>query len=156
VCLAVLLLFVAYVTGEIASIVILSGFIGGLKTIAVLGAAGVLGVFLLAGRAAATLTEAAEALAKREPVGEVVASSALAAFAGVLFIAPGVLSDVVALILLLPPTRARLAARMAAGMKARAQVIVAHARGPGGAPPPGVDEGFIDVEGVETKPSDKD
>ncbi len=155
-CLAVVLLFFAYVIGEIASIVILGGFVGAMYTVLVLAAAAVLGSFLLMGRAAATLRAAAEAMAKREPVGELVAASALGAFAGVLLISPGLLSDALAVILLLPPTRARLAGRMAAGLRGRAQVLVAqvrgHGHGPGASAPPPVDAaGVIDVDGVETR-----
>jgi UPF0716 protein FxsA len=149
VCLAVVLLLLAYVIGEIASIVILSGFVGWMYTVLAIVAGAALGSMLVMGRAAATLRDAAEALAKREPVGEMVAASALAAFAGVLLIAPGLLSDAIALILLVPPTRGRLARRMAEGMRARAQVVVAHMGvdvGPGSSP-----GDVIDVDGVETR-----
>lgn len=153
-CLAVVLLLLAYVIGEIASIVILSGFVGWMYTVLAIVAGAALGSMLVMGRAAATLRDAAEALAKREPVGEMVAASALAAFAGVLLIAPGLLSDAIALILLLPPTRARLARRMAAGMRARAQIVVAHMGGDvGGAAPGGDVIDVIDVDGVERRPA---
>ncbi|MCB9564445.1 MAG: FxsA family protein [Kofleriaceae bacterium] len=166
-CLAVVLLFLAAVIGEIASIVIVGGMIGTLYTLLALVAGAVLGSLVLGGRAAATLRRAAEAYARSEPVGDVLMSNAIAGFAGVLFIIPGFLSDAVALILLLPPTRSRMAARMTARLRARAEVI-GQSFGAGmpfpGGPPPGAPfdgdalaghGGVIDVDAVEVRAADE-
>lgn len=111
-CLGVVLLGLAYVIGEIASIAILASHIGGLNTAGVLGVAGLLGVAFLAGRTFATLQDAAEAFVRSEPIGPVIARSAIGAAAGVLFIVPGLLSDAIALVLLIPPVRGRAAQRI--------------------------------------------
>lgn len=146
-CLAVVLLFFAGLIGEVASIVIVGSYVGGKYTLIALAIAAALGGLLLMGRAAATLKAAAAAWAKGEPIGEIVAASAIGALAGVLLIIPGFLTDVIALIFLMPPMRARLAGRMVARLKARAQVVIAQVRARGGAGgPPGH---VIDTEGVE-------
>ncbi len=155
VCLAVVLLFFAGLLGEVASIVIVASYVGGKYTLIALVVAAALGALLLMGRAAATLKAAATAWAKGEPVGEVLAMSALTGFAGVLLIIPGFLSDVIALIFLLPPMRARLAGKLVTRLRARAQVAVekARARGiRGGGRPSGGN--VIDADGVEIRDPD--
>jgi len=86
VCLSIVLLFVAYVIGEVASIAILGSHVGTPYTLLVLAIGVGLGVMLLAGRALATLQNAAEAWSRGEEIGQVVASSALVGLAGILFL----------------------------------------------------------------------
>lgn len=151
-CLAVVLLFFAGLLGEVASIVIVASYIGGKYTLIALVVAAGLGALLLMGRAAATLRAAGAAMVKREPVGEVLAASALAAFAGVLFIIPGFLSDIFAVFLLVPQVRARFAGRMVTRLKARAVAAVDQARARGGRA--GVPGEIIDADGVEVRDPD--
>jgi UPF0716 protein FxsA len=106
-CLAVMLLGLAYAIGEVASIVLLGSFTDGFTTLFVLLVAGAIGLALLAGRALATLRAAGVALVKGEEIGPVIAQGALVGVAGVLFIVPGLLSDAVAIVLLVPRWRAR-------------------------------------------------
>ena len=106
-CLAVMLLGLAYAIGEVASIVLLGSFTDGFTTLFVLLVAAAFGFALLAGRALATLRAAGVALVKGEEIGPVIAQGALVGVAGVLFIVPGLLSDAVAIALLVPRWRAR-------------------------------------------------
>jgi UPF0716 protein FxsA len=147
VCLAIVLLFGAYVIGEVASIAILGSYVGALTTVLVIVAGVMLGVMLLAGRAFSTLQNAAEAWSKGEEIGPIVASSALVGLAGILFLLPGLLSDAAALALLLPPVRARMSRNLVGRVKAHA--VRLHPRGAG----PRKEDEYIDAEGVE-RPGD--
>ena len=140
-CLSIVLLFAAYVIGEVASIALLGSYLGAGYTLLVIGIGVALGIMLLAGRAFSTLQDAAEAWSKGEEIGPVVASSALLGLAGILFLVPGVLSDVAALALILPPVRGRMAASLVG--RVRAHAVRLHPRGA-----PAGDE-YIDAEGVE-------
>lgn len=135
-CLAVALLGLAFVIGEVASIATLGSYLGVWPTLAVVALAGAIGVVLLRGRAFATFQKAVEAYRRGERLGPVVASGALVGLAGVLFLTPGALSDLIALVILLPPVRAVLARRMVARIGARARVIDAQAYEKPGDPPP--------------------
>jgi UPF0716 protein FxsA len=106
-CLAVMLLGLAYAIGEVASIVMLGSFTDGFTTLLVLIVGAGLGFALLAGRTIATLRAAGMALVKGEEIGPVIAQGALVGVAGVLFILPGLLSDAAAIALLVPRWRAR-------------------------------------------------
>ena len=106
-CLAVMLLGLAYAIGEVASIVVLDSFTDGFTTLLVLIVGAGIGFALLAGRTIATLRAAGVALVTGEEIGPVIAQGALVGVAGVLFIVPGLLSDAVAIALLVPRWRAR-------------------------------------------------
>jgi UPF0716 protein FxsA len=148
VCLSIVLLFGAYVIGEVASIAILGSYLGAGYTLLVIGLGVMLGVMLLAGRAFSTLQNAAEAWSKGEEIGPIVASSALVGLAGILFLLPGLLSDAAAIALLVPPVRGRMSRNLVGRVKAHA--VRLHPRGPGG---PSAKDEYIDAEGVE-RPGD--
>jgi UPF0716 protein FxsA len=136
VCLAVALLGLAFVIGEVASIAMLGSYLGVGPTLAVVAIAGVIGVLLLRGRAFATFQKAVDAYRRGERLGPVVASGALVGLAGVLLVIPGALSDLIAVVILLPPVRALLARRMIARVAVRATIIDAQAHEkPGDLPP---------------------
>lgn len=143
-CLSIFLLFVAAVIGEVASIWILGSYVGVAYTLLALVLGGMLGVMLVSGRALTTLKSAGEAWSKGEEIGPVVASGALVGLAGILFFIPGLLSDAAALVLILPPVRARMARDLVDRVKAHA--VRLH---PGGAPSRAAPGEYIDVEGVE-------
>jgi UPF0716 family protein affecting phage T7 exclusion len=92
------------------------------------------------------MQKAATAMQGGEPVGPVVVDGALVALAGVLFVIPGFVSDVVALGLLIPPVRVLV--RKAAARRFQSRfVMVGEVGGAGGG---GVNrDGFIDVEGTD-------
>lgn len=97
------------ILAEITSVVMVAEWLGGLFTLALLALAGGVGLAVLAGRGVATLTRAGQAMNRGEAVGAVVADGALLAFAGVLLLVPGFLSDAAALVLIIPPLRALVA-----------------------------------------------
>lgn len=116
--LAVPLLLFAYVIGEIASIALLVDQVGGLNTAGVLGVGVLVGILLLAGRAFSTLQDVVVALIEGRPIAPVIVSSALGGLAGVLFLIPGVLSDAIAILLLVPAVRGRTAHSIARRVRA--------------------------------------
>jgi UPF0716 protein FxsA len=87
------------------------------------------------------------------PSGELV-DGALVLLAGALMISPGFLSDIVAVLLLLPPTRALVRGAVLRRIRAGGGLVrvVAGRRGPTGGPSGGV----WDVEGWEDPPSPPD
>ncbi|WP_235926720.1 FxsA family protein [Actinokineospora pegani] len=102
----ILLLILFAVVAEVTVVVTVGGLIGLLPTLALLVAGTFLGVFLLRREG----TKALEALrqaafARRQPEGELVDGMLITA-AGILVFLPGFLSDIVAISLLLPPSRA--------------------------------------------------
>jgi UPF0716 protein FxsA len=120
---------------EIATLIAVGSRIGFFATIGVLIAAGVLGTLLLRVQGSEMLLRLRQSMARREPPDAVIFDGLCLAAAGVLLVLPGLLSDVMAIMLLLPPVRAVL----------RAYVL----RGRGTPVQPGV----IDVEFVDVTPT---
>ena len=118
-----LLLVVLLITMvELAVLVAVGDLIGLLPTLLVLLAASVLGLWLLrreGGRAFAAL---ADALRNRRPPHRELSDGMLIAAGGVLILLPGLVSDALGLLVLLPPTRALLRRRMARSARRRAGV----------------------------------
>lgn len=79
--------------------------IGALETIALLILASILGAALLRSQGRVAWRRFAQALAEGRVPGREVIDGALVILGGTLLLAPGFLSDVVGLLLLLPPTR---------------------------------------------------
>ncbi len=101
--LVVLLLAIA---AEVAVVVAIGGVIGALWTILLLVAVSLAGVALLRRQGMRTITGLTAALRdRRDPQPEIV-DGALIGVAAAFILFPGFLSDVVALLLLFPPTRA--------------------------------------------------
>lgn len=69
----------------------------------------------------------------RQAVPETI-DAALLALAGVLFILPGFASDILALLLLLPPVRDLITRQLMAKFKQYGTVVTTHASGPSGSP----------------------
>ena len=128
----VLLLLLAAMAVEITVLVLVGGAIGALPTVLLLVAASLAGMALLRREGARTMAAIVEATrAHRAPHREL-SDGVFIAVAGVLVLIPGFVSDVLALALLLPPTRAvvrRLVGRivMRAGRAARRRVVVVDA-----------------------------
>lgn len=93
---------------EIVLLVQVGGELGFWWTLASLIAAGVVGAHLAKREGMRTLTAVMERLAKGETPANEVADGVMILFAGLLFILPGYLSDILALFLLCPPCRALL------------------------------------------------
>lgn len=100
------LLFVVAPVAEIYVIVQVAHGIGAPETILLLGAVSILGASMAKRQGLAVIRRMQATVADgRVPSGEIV-DGALLLLAGALMIAPGFISDVLALLLILPPTRA--------------------------------------------------
>jgi UPF0716 protein FxsA len=124
--LALIALFIAVPLIELYVILKVGDAIGVVWTILILAADSVLGSLLLRSQGRAVWRRFNEALSSgRMPHREVV-DGVLVIFGGALLITPGFVTDIVGLVLLIPPTRAlvrrlamrRLERRMAAGVSA--------------------------------------
>jgi UPF0716 protein FxsA len=105
----VLLLVVLFLVAplvELAVIVQVAGTIGALNTIGLLVGVSIVGALLARREGLVTLRRIQLAMGRGEIPSREVADGALILVAGALMIAPGFISDVVALLLLVPPTRA--------------------------------------------------
>jgi UPF0716 protein FxsA len=112
---------------EIAVVVAIGQVIGVLTTVLLLVAVSVVGVAMLRRQGTRTLTAFTEAVrSRRDPSPEMV-DGMLIGVSAALVLFPGFVSDVLALLLLFPPTRAvvrRRVLRRAARQRARGQVFV--------------------------------
>ncbi|GGS36857.1 MULTISPECIES: FxsA family protein [Actinokineospora] len=119
----VLVLLLLAMAVEITVLVWIGGLVGVLPTILLLVAATLLGGWLLRREGARALGALQQAVfARRAPDREVVDGMLIAA-AGVLVFVPGLISDVLALTLLFPPTRALVRKRLLRRAASRAGVI---------------------------------
>jgi len=91
---------------ELAVIIQVAGSIGALNTIGLLIAVSLVGAWLAKHQGLGVLRRIQVALDRGEMPSSEVADGGLVLLAGALMIAPGFVSDAVALLLLLPPTRA--------------------------------------------------
>jgi len=145
------LLFVVVPIAELFVIIQVGEAIGVLPTIALLIADSVLGSMLMRSQGRAAWLRFNTALAEGRVPHREVLDGALVIFGGALLLTPGFLSDILGLVLLLPPTRA-----LARGIVVRRvlpRLVVTSLGGtgaPGGAQRrPGPDTG--DVEGTATE-----
>jgi UPF0716 protein FxsA len=102
----VLLVLLAAAIVELTVLVAVGRAIGVLATIGLLVLASLFGAALLRHEGARTLGAFVEALRTRKPPHRELLDGMLIAAAGVLIVVPGFVSDVLGLLLLLPPTRA--------------------------------------------------
>ena len=127
--LLLVLLFVVVPIAELYVIIQIGQAIGVLPTIALLILASILGAALMRSQGRSAWRRFNRALAEGRMPGREVMDGALVIFGGALLLTPGFLSDILGLILLLPPTRAivramlvrRFAGRVAAGAASGAQ-----------------------------------
>ena len=151
------LLFVVVPIAELYVIVQVAGGIGAANTILLLIGISVLGAWL-AKRAGLGVLNRLQATIRqgRVPSGELV-DGGLVLFAGALMITPGFLSDILAIVLLLPPTRAvarhAILRRIRAGGGAIRVVSGWRRPGPGGAPGGRAGSDVWDVDAWEDPPA---
>ena len=100
------LLFVVAPIAELAVIVQVAGSLGVLNTIGLLVAVSIVGAWLAKRQGLGVLRRIQATTARGHAPSREVADGALILLAGALMIAPGFISDAVALLLLIPPTRA--------------------------------------------------
>jgi UPF0716 protein FxsA len=122
--LALIVVFIVVPLAELYVIIQVGQAIGALPTIAILLLDSVLGSMLLRAQGRAVWRRFNEALAAgRMPHREVV-DGVLVIFGGAFLITPGFITDVVGVVLLLPPTRALVRARLARRLSRRVSVGV--------------------------------
>jgi UPF0716 protein FxsA len=102
----VLLILLAATVVELTVLIAVGHAIGVLATIALLILASLVGAALLRREGARTLSAFVEALRTRRPPHQELLDGMLIATAGVLIVLPGFVSDILGLLLLLPPIRA--------------------------------------------------
>jgi UPF0716 protein FxsA len=127
-------LFIVVPIVEIWAIIEIGSLIGVWPTIALLIADALLGSLLLRHQGRGAWRRFNEALAQRRFPGREVADGLLIAIGGTLLLTPGFVTDILGLILLVPPTRA-IVRRLMRGYVGRRFVIVG-APGTAGTPPP--------------------
>lgn len=101
----VLLILLAATIIELAVLVAVGHAIGVLATIGLLILASLIGAALLRREGTRTLAAFIEALRTRKPPHQELLDGILIAAAGVLIVLPGFVSDILGVLLLLPPTR---------------------------------------------------
>src|SRR5262252_10200130 len=99
---------IALPLAEILVLIAVADQIGVAWTLLALALSAVLGVVVIRVLGAASLAQLRDALARREPPAGALVRGACVLIAGMLLIVPGFLSDIVALLLLIPPVRATL------------------------------------------------
>lgn len=144
--LRLLLLFTSVPLVELALLLWIGGRIGVLPTVALILATGVAGASLARLQGLATWRRFQRALAEGRLPGAELLEGLLILVAGALLLTPGVLTDAVGFLLLVPPARRRIV--RLAQVRLRGRVTVGAARRPGGAPPPrdAVEGDVIDAE----------
>jgi UPF0716 protein FxsA len=108
----VLLVLLAATIVELTVLVVVGHAIGVLATIGLLILASLVGAALLRREGARTLGAFVEALRARKPPHRELLDGMLIAAAGMLILLPGFVSDILGLLLLLPPTRALIRRRI--------------------------------------------
>lgn len=106
------LLLIALLIGEIVLFVEIGGLIGAWTTVALVLLAAVAGVLILRRGGMRTLAQVQTALQAGRDPGREMFEGSLMLFAALLLILPGFLSDVMALLLLVPPLRGWLYRRL--------------------------------------------
>jgi UPF0716 protein FxsA len=171
--LLLVLLFIAVPIAELYVIIQIGTAIGILPTIALLILDSVLGAALMRAQGRAAWRRFNAAMAEGRVPGREVIDGALVIFGGALLLTPGFLSDILGLILLLPPTRAlvramlvrrfagRLMASASRGAEARMGRIFSFQAGPprgrgGGTDatgrPRAASDDIIDADATEVDP----
>lgn len=141
------LLILAWPILEIATFIAVGGQIGLLPTLALVLAAGAIGVLVVRMQGLRLLTSMrADIEAGRLPAGKMV-RGAMIALAGLLFLLPGFLTDIIALALLLPPVQ------MLIGKVLASRVTVVETRSTGFARQPRA--GVVDLDEEEWRRGDE-
>jgi UPF0716 protein FxsA len=145
-------IFVALPLIELALLIKTGQLIGFWATMGIVVGTGLLGAHVLMRQSWTTMRRMQEAVAKGQPPVAAVVDGAFLVVAGALLITPGLISDAVAILLLIPPVRQLAARWLVYAMMRRAQVSVGvfqaatEARGPHGPSRPPSGEGPV-IEG---------
>jgi UPF0716 protein FxsA len=117
-----LLLFIGLPIAELYVIIQVGQAIGVLPTIAILIADSFLGAYLLRSQGRAAWQRFNRALAERRVPGREVLDGAMIILGGALLLTPGFITDIVGIVLLLPPTRAAIRGGVTSMAKRRVRV----------------------------------
>lgn len=101
-------LFTTLLVAELYLVITLGMTIGWLPTLLIAVVTGMAGVALARAQGVATLTKLSNQLRAGEPPNDTILDGAIILFAGFLLMMPGVLTDVLGLLLLIPPVRTML------------------------------------------------
>lgn len=154
------LLFTLVPLAELYLLIAIGGQVGVVPTLALIGATGLLGAWLAKREGRKALANYRDALAEGRLPEDGIVSSLLILVGGVLLVAPGVLTDVMGLSLMIPPVRRAVARMIVKRAEAKIQTgeLQVMELGPeavnlGGAPFEGARDsggGVVDVEVVDT------
>jgi UPF0716 protein FxsA len=145
----VLLLLIAWPVAELFVAIKVGEAIGVLLTVVLLIASWPLGVWLLRAEGRAAWRRLSAAAAAGRPPGREVLDGALVVVGGALLIVPGFITDVLGLLLLLPPTRSL--ARLGIVSNFRSRLVVRATRFGGRPAPHDVDSTATDVDAAQLR-----
>jgi UPF0716 protein FxsA len=138
---ALVLVFIVLPIVELTVLVRVAGEIGVFETIALLVLVGVFGWWLCKLQGLTVLRRMQEATARGEVPSRELADGGLIALGGLLLLLPGFVSDLLGILLLLPPTRAVVRALLGRTVAKRAKVVRAGFPG----------RTFVDVDVVDVR-----
>jgi len=113
---------------------------------------GIVGAILVRWEGVRCLRMARHRVVRGQMPGEELLDAILILIAGVLLISPGVLSDMAALMLLLPPVRRFVRSRLSKKIRMRITKVVSAMVPPSNEPGPTGDGPIVDVESKPTRP----
>ena len=116
------LVFLIVPFAELFVLIRVGQVIGALPTIGLLIAVSVIGAWLVKREGFATLARARERIEARQVPGREIVDGVLILFAGALLVTPGFLTDVLGVLLLLPPVRATMRATTVRWLARRADI----------------------------------
>lgn len=114
-----LFLFIVVPALEIGLFILAGKTIGGLATIALIIATGILGAYLAKQQELGVLRKMQEQMRSGYPPGEALIEGVCVLFGGLLLLTPGFISDITGLLLVLPPTRKMLQPALLKMLKSR-------------------------------------
>lgn len=142
-------LFLVLPVAELAVILKVADGIGIPETIVVLLVVSAVGGWLCKREGLGVLRRIQRGLESHQLPTKELADGGLILLAGALLVTPGFLSDLLGILLLLPPTRAVFRVALLAGLAKRARITVAGGFGGHGGGPTGGGAGAIDTTGTD-------
>lgn len=137
----ILLGIVLLLVVELVVVVLVASWLGLGWTLLILLVSAILGGLLVRREGARAWRSFSGAVADRRPPGQAAQDGVLVLLGGLLVVFPGFVTDVLALLCLLPPTRRLIGRGLAAWALARGSATVVRVRSSRGPVPPGADQG---------------
>ncbi len=134
---------------EVASIIQVSHWVGPLMTFLLLAASAVFGMFLLRTQSLSLGRRMMQSLREGTPPEKTLLDSGMISLAAVLFMVPGFVSDIIAILLLIPVARQQIWRWLSLGAKSRARTWQANQQSSGAQEKPHRADDVIDVEFTE-------